>query len=477
LWLRNDLRLHDQPALAAACATGAPVIPLYILDDDTPERWTFGSASRWWLHGSLASLDVSLRKRGSRLVLARGPALNVLADMARETGAGALYWSRGYEPWAIKMERALHRALESSGVRCRRFSGHLLFEPEDIRNQNGEPFRLFTPYYKACRAAEQTHYPASAPAQLPAVPDEVESDRLDSWGLLPAKADWAGCIAAIWTPGEEGARTRLKAFAAETLDSYEPKGDLPAMEGTSRLSPHLHFGEISPREVWSAIIKAADASRGKSDASAESFLRKLVWREFSHHLLFHLPHMATSPIRHEFSKFAWREGDEALQAWKEGRTGYPVIDAGMRELTATGWMHDKVRVIVASFLVKHLLISWQQGAAWFWDRLVDADLASNSANWQRIAGCGAEAEAYRRILNPVIHGRKFDVEGNYVKAWVPELAKLPKSRIHEPWKAGKNTLAKAGITLGETYPERIVELSEGRMRALEAFEMIKPGKT
>jgi deoxyribodipyrimidine photo-lyase len=462
-------------ALAAAVATGAPLIPLYILDGDTPGKWAAGSASRWWLHESLKCLDAGLHRLGSRLVLAQGPALDVLADMAQETGASAIYWSRGYEPWAARLERDLHRKVEGAGVRCRRFSGSLLFEPEDIRTGAGGPYKVFTPYYKACLGVIEPEALHKAPSRLPKVPDGVESDKLDAWGLQPSKPDWAGGIAAAWTPGEKGAQQRLEALTGSVLETYKKTRDLPAVDGTSRLSPHLHFGELSPRQVWNAVTAAADAAGGKLDAGAESFLRELIWREFSHHLLFHWPHFPTTPFRQEFAEFPWREDALALKAWQEGKTGYPIVDAGMRELWATGWMHNRVRMVVASFLVKHLLIPWQKGEQWFWDTLVDADLANNSAGWQWVAGSGADAAPYFRIFNPVLQSKKFDPDGDYVKAWVPELAKLPKARIHEPWKAKKSELEKAKVTLGETYPEPIVDLDEGRKRALAAYDEIKGG--
>ena len=472
VWFRADLRLHDHAALSAAAATGAPVVPVYVLDDETPGRWAAGGASRWWLHESLKSLDADLRKRGSRLILARGPALEVLCDLARETEAGAIFWSRGYEPWAIKLERKLHGLLEKTGVRCRRFSGSLLAEPEDLKLSTGEPYRAFAPFQKAFEKRAVFEAVIKAPATLARVPDGVGSDTLTAWELQPSKPDWVGGISAAWTPGEEGAKTRLDALAGSVLKTYEKTRDRLDMEGTSKLSPHLHFGEVSPRQVWNVLNAAARTKGGKPVAGAQSLARELLWREFCHHLLFHWPHLAASPFQHEFAKFPWRDDEKCLLAWSQGRTGYPIIDAGMRELLTTGWMHNRVRMIVASFLVKHLLISWQSGASWFWDTLVDADLASNSVNWQKVAGCGADALPFSRIFNPVLQGRKFDPEGAYVKAWVPELSKLPRSKIHEPWRASETALAKAGVILGETYPEPIIDLSEGRARALDAYGKI-----
>ena len=473
VWFRQDLRLRDHAALSAAAATGAPLIPLYILDDESPGKWKAGAASRWWLHESLKSLDAGLRKLGSRLVLAQGPAANVLADMAQETDARAIYWSRGYEPWATKQERTMHRALEAAGVRCRRFSGSLMFEPEDIENNSGAPYKVFTPFYKACLAAYDHNDLHKPPSSLPRVPEGLESDKLETWDLQPVKPDWAGGIAAAWTPGEDGAQARLDVLTGQILQGYKQTRDLPGIDGTSRLSPHLHFGELSPRQVWNAVSVAADAAGGKLDAGAESFLRELVWREFSYPLLFHWPPFPDTPFRNEFAKFPWREDEKALQAWQQGRTGIPIVDAGMRELWTTGWMHNRVRMVVASFLVKHLLIPWQKGEQWFWDTLVDADLANNAASWQWVAGCGADAAPYFRVFNPVLQGKKFDPDGAYVKAWIPELAKLPKAKIHEPWKTGKADLEKARVVIGETYPAPIVDLGEGRARALAAYGDIK----
>lgn len=473
VWFRSDLRLHDHAALSAAAATGAPVIPVYVHDEESPAGAPRGGASRWWLHESLKSLDKDLRKLGSSLVFARGPALEVLCDLARETGAGAIFWSRAYEAAQIRLERKLHGALEGAGVRCRRFSGALLCEPETIRTGTGEAYRKFTPFYRTCLREIEPGAAHSAPAALPGVPEGVQSDRLEAWRLQPVKPDWSGAIAAAWTPGEGGARARLDALVGEILQGYPASREFPGVEGTSKLSPHLHFGELSPRQVWNAVTMALGARGGGLDAGAECFLRQLLWREFCHHLLFERPNLATAPLRQEFANFPWREDTAALEAWQQARTGYPIVDAGMRELYATGWMHNRVRMVAASFLVKHLLISWQSGAAWFWDTLVDADHANNTANWQWVAGCGADAAPYFRIFNPVLQGRKFDADGAYVKAWVPELAKLPNARIHEPWKASKAELDKARINIGESYPERIVDLGQGRKRALAAYATIK----
>jgi deoxyribodipyrimidine photo-lyase len=476
LWLNRDLRLGDHAALQAALATGQPVVPVYIHDDETEGRRPLGGASRWWLHESLKALDADLRKRGSRLVLARGPILQVLVDMVRECNASALFWSRGYQGWGVKLERDLHRSLEGDGVRCRRFSGTLLYEPEDIATGAGEPFRVFTPFSRACLKRGDPAKPLAAPTSLPPVPDDIRSDRLESWNLLPASPDWAGGIRAAWKPGEAAAREGLQEFLKKGLAAYKTMRDLPGVEGTSRLSPHLHFGEISPRQVWYAAKGAAFRSKGKADAGTETFLKELLWREFSAHMLFHWPQITTVPFRAEFGGFPFANDARALDAWQQGRTGYPIVDAGMRELWVTGWMYNRVRMIVASFLVKDLMIPWQRGEEWFWDTLVDADAASNAANWQWVAGSGSDAAPYFRIFNPVLQGKKFDPEGDYVKAWAPELAKLPKSHLHAPWEAPETTLQKAGVELGETYPKPIVDHKVARERALEAFEAIRKDK-
>ncbi|MGD9866463.1 MAG: deoxyribodipyrimidine photo-lyase [Hyphomicrobiales bacterium] len=472
LWLRCDLRLHDHPALTAAAAMNGPVIPLYILDDGLAGRWAMGGASRWWLHNSLRELDLALQAKGSRLVLRRGATMETLETVARATGARALYWSRGYEPWSSKLEAAIHRRLEGAGVRCRRFSGQLLFEPEDIRTGNGDPYKVYTPFSRACFDAPDPGTPLPAPSALRPVPDDVISDDLADWGLLPENPDWASGIAEAWIPGEAAARMRFNEFVEKGLSKYKERRDRPDLPGTSRMSPSLHFGEVSPRHCWH-MARARAGGRSKSAEGAMTFLRELLWREFSWHLLFHWPHLPETPFRPEFSAFPWNENATDLEAWRKGRTGYPIVDAGMRELWTTGWMHNRVRMIVASFLVKHLLIPWQQGEAWFWDTLVDADLANNAASWQWVAGSGADAAPYFRIFNPILQGKKFDPKGDYIRKWVPELAKLPSGALHAPFEAAPATLRKAKVALGETYPGPIVGHDLARRRALEAYEVVK----
>src|SRR5271166_215272 len=466
LWFRRDLRLADHAALTAAVESGFPIIPVYILDDETPATWRMGGASRWWLAQSLRSLEKNLQRLGSRLILRRGQTERVLRDLIAETGATAIYFTRGYEPSQQTLEERLKWALGRS-VQLRRFGGHILFEPEKIANQSGEPFRVYSPFYRALTQGEAPSRPLAAPLALPSPPSWPQSEALANWGLEPAKPDWAGGIRAAWTPGEIAAYARLRLFIERTASKYRDQRNNPGSDSTSRLSPYLAFGEISPRQVWHAVLTAAEAA-GQSDMG-EAYLREIAWREFSYHLLFHFPDLPEKAFRPEFENFPSLEDKHALSAWQEGRTGYPIVDAGMRQLWQTGWMHNRVRMIVASFLVKHLLLPWQEGEAWFWDTLVDADLANNAASWQWVAGSGADAAPYFRIFNPVLQGGKFDPDGAYVRRWVPELARLEAPHVHAPWQAPDTALTRAGVLLGKTYPRPIVDHAAARARALAAF--------
>ncbi len=471
LWFGRDLRLGDNPALSTAVARGGAVIPVFILDDADAGEWAPGGASRWWLEGSLAALDESLRRAGSALVLRRGPAESVIERLIAETGADAVYWNRRYEPWAITRSDRIKRALESRGIEARSFNAALLVEPWEMRNANGEAYRVFTPFWKALRAREFGE-PTPQPRNVPRPDAFPESEPLSSWRLPPRSPDWAGGLRATWTPGEAAAQARLAAFTEGAALDYADRRDQPGAEGTSRLSPHLHFGEVGPRQVWRAVTHGALAN-GSSPDGAESFLSEIAWREFSYHLLFHFSDLPTRPLRSEFADFPWADDPTRLEAWRRGRTGYPIVDAGMRELWATGWMHNRARMIVASFLIKDLLLDWRVGERWFWDTLVDADLANNSASWQWVAGCGADAAPYFRVFNPVLQGAKFDTSGAYVRRWVPELAKLPDRLIHEPWRASANDLAAAVVARGRDYPPPIVEHGEARRRALAAFQSLE----
>lgn len=472
VWFRRDLRLGDNAALSAAVETGSPVLAVYILDDAAPGSWRAGAASRWWLHNSLEALDRSISALGGSLVLRRGASGDVLSALAKETKAEAVHCSRAYEPWAQRLEREVRDRLDAQGVGLRRFAGTLLHEPEQLTTQAGGPFKVYTPFWRALRSKVTVSKPLSAPTQLRAPAKLPKSERLQSWGLLPERPDWAGGMRDAWTPGEDGARARFSSFLDEAIANYTDERNRPDLEGTSRISPHLAFGEISPRQCWWAA-EAAGARERKAAGGVETYLKELAWREFSAHLLHHRPDLPEVPFRSEFSGFPWRKSAAHLKAWKKGVTGYPIVDAGMRELWTTGWMHNRVRMIVASFLIKHLLLPWQEGEAWFWDTLVDADLANNAASWQWVAGSGADAAPYFRIFNPVLQGEKFDPEGEYVRRWVPELAGLPASVIHQPWQASAAVLEAAQVKIGSTYPAPIVAHAEARAAALGAFEAIK----
>lgn len=470
VWFRHDLRLADNPALLAATATGRPVLPLYILESNGPAELAPGGASRWWLHHSLASLAGDLEALNAPLLLLKGPAEELLPELVRRTGAASLHWNRRYEPAAVVRDTALKASLRALGVEVTSHNAALLHEPWTVNTGQGHPFKVFTPFWKACRLKGEPLAPLPAPSRLNAffgVPDGLPLAEL---GLLPTSPDWSGGLAAAWRPGERPAMTRLGDFLETGLADYAELRDRPDLPGSSRLSPHLHFGEIGPRQIWHAVRLQA-ATQG-SETGAEAYLRELGWREFSHHLLHHFPELPQRSFRPEFEDFPWAPDATLLAAWQRGRTGYPLVDAGMRELWRTGWMHNRVRMVAASFLVKHLLQPWKAGAAWFLDTLVDADLANNSASWQWVTGSGADAAPYFRIFNPVLQGERFDPEGNYVRHFVPELAALPPSHIHKPWTAPPAMLAECGIRLGHHYPAPVVPLAAGRDRALAAYRAI-----
>jgi deoxyribodipyrimidine photo-lyase len=458
IWFRRDLRLTDQAALAAAVASKAPVIPVFILDDAAGGAWKAGGAARWWLHHSLESLDAGLRKLGSGLVLRWGDSAAAILALAKEVGAQSIHTGIMPEPWERAADDAVATALGDGRVSFHRHPTALMHEPEAVTTQAGRPFSVFTPFANAFGRAVHPGPPAAAPRRIPAA-ELPASDRLSDWALLPTIA-WDTGIAAHWTPGEAGAARVLKRFVAEAAEQYDVGRNAVAEDGSSSLSPYLHWGEISPWQVWAAL----DAAR--AGAGVTAFRRELVWREFAAHVLWHHPRLPEEALRPEFRAFPWRRDAPALRAWQRGQTGVPIVDAGMRQLWSIGWMHNRVRMIAASFLIKHLLVSWPEGEAWFWDTLVDADLASNSLNWQWVAGCGADPSPFFRIFNPVLQGKKFDPAGAYVRRWVPELAKLDTAFIHDPWAAPPLELSAAGITIGKTYPAPLVDLAEGRARAL-----------
>ena len=471
LWFRHDLRVSDHALLDTTARHSVPYIPFFILDDRAEGDWPSGGATRWWLHHSLEKLGEDLAKLGSRLILRHGQTETELSRLAQETGATTVRCHRRYEPAAKQLERDVASRLKKDGVEFESFPGHLLFEPDDIRTQQGQPYQVFTPYWKACqKLASKIAAPLGKPHSLATPTQWPRSEELGDFQLLPT-IPWDKEFYDTWTPGEAGAHSRLAALRKVIAD-YPTDRNRPDHEGSSRLSPHLHFGEISPRQVWHAVHKWIDDGIVTA-AAASVFLSELGWREFTQHVLDHFPFTPKSALREEFRKFPWKYGKTQERAWQRGLTGYPIVDAGMRQLWRTGWMHNRVRMIVGSFLTKDLRHNWLDGARWFWDPLVDADLAQNTFNWQWIGGCGADAAPYFRIFNPTLQGRKFDPDGDYVRRWVPELANCPTKWIHEPWSAPPNELAQAGITLGADYPEPIVDHAEARDEALEALSTVR----
>ncbi len=470
LWLRDDLRLDDNPALAKAAALGNPLTVLYILDEHSEGVRPLGGAVKWWLHHSLARLDAALEAAGSRLLLRRGRAAEVIPEVARETSASALVWNRRYGGPERTIDDSVKDWAVGEGLSAESFQANLMFEPWTVRTGAGGPYKVFTPFWRACLAQTAPRRPLDAPGTLPAPARSAAGappvgDMLESWGLLPRRPDWSAGLARTWTPGEAGAHNLLEDFLDGPAADYATGRDVPGVEGTSRLSPHLRFGEISPFRIWHTI---RDHFPHREPADVGVFRSQLGWREFCWQLLYENPSLATQNYRPDFDRFPWEAPSDAeLRAWQQGQTGYPLVDAGMRQLWQTGWMHNRVRMAAASFLVKNLMTDWRLGEAWFWDTLVDADAASNPANWQWVAGSGADASPFFRIFNPVTQSKKFDADGRYLRQYVPELAGLEGKTIHEPWKA-----TAAGAPWAD-YPEPIVGLPESRARALEAYQRLK----
>lgn len=473
VWFRDDLRLADNPALVAAKERGAPILCLFILEEDKGLR-PLGAASRWWLHHSLEALGADLKDAGTRLDVFVGKASEIVPAVADAANAGALFFNRRYGGAAAALDATVTKAVKTESRAVETFNGRLLHEPWQIRTKAGGNYGVYTPYWKAALAEGDPGDPLPRPRQLDGAacpaggPTRVSLADLD---LLPKKPDWAGGLRTVWTPGEAGARERLDHFLDNDLAAYAEERNRLASDRTSRLSPHLRFGEISPRQIM-AGVKAARATA--SADGAKTFLSEIGWREFDYHVLHYHPDVADKNLHENFDRMPWRALSNAgLEAWRQGRTGYPVVDAGMRELWATGYMHNRVRMIVASFLIKHLLCDWRVGEQWFWDCLCDADPANNALNWQWVAGSGADAAPFFRIFNPVTQGEKFDPDGEYVRRHVPELGKLRGKAIHSPWTASRDELAAAGIELGKTYPMPMIDHKEARARALRAYERVK----
>ncbi|CAM5288728.1 cryptochrome/photolyase family protein [Leifsonia shinshuensis] len=447
VWFRDDLRVADNPALDAAARTGRPVVCLYVRDDESPGVRPLGGAARWWLHHSLTALAAGLGDVGARLVVRSGPAEAELAALIAELQPAALYWNRRYGAAERRIDTAVKASAREVGIEAESFGANLLFEPWTIRTGSGTPFSVFTPFWRACLSAPAPRKPLAAPQALAAGPS-VDGLTVDDLGLLPTRPDWAGGLREAWEPGERAAHADLDRFVTDALARYRDDRDVPGVDGTSRLSPRLRWGELSPHQVWHAVAGARDRDDAAAN-SAATFLSELGWREFAHHTLFEHPDLATVNIHRAYDSFPWpRLHPSVLQAWQQGRTGVPLVDAGMRELWRTGVMHNRVRMVVASFLTKNLLIDWRRGEEWFWDTLVDADAANNPFNWQWVAGSGADAAPYFRVFNPELQRTKFDPHGDYVRRWVPE------------WDTGD-------------YPEPIVDLGESRRAALAAYDTVK----
>lgn len=469
VWFRDDLRLADNPALHAAAATKRPLVCIYIHDEKTRGVRSLGGAARWWLHGSLHSLHESLTQHGGRLIILRGAAVEVLPGLASALGAPTVYWNRRYDGSGRKIDSSAQAVLEKHHIEVASFNGHLLNEPWTIKNQSGKPFRVFTAYWRAAIARGAPEEPLGVPRNLRfhALPRKLKAIPLGSLGLEPRSPDWAGGLRAQWQRDEPSAKTHLTHFLKKALREYPVDRDRPDRHGTSRLSPYLCFGNISVRQIWHAARAAVISRRSPANTrQLDKFLAELGWREFNYHVLYHHPDLAERNFQSRFDPLRWRTDRRGLEAWRRGLTGYPIVDAGMRELWTTGWMHNRVRMVAASFLIKHLLIDWRTGEQWFWDTLVDADPANNAANWQWVAGSGADAAPYFRIFNPILQGERYDPDGAYVRRWVPELARLPASIIHKPWTAKAKQLEDAGVHLGKTYPHPIVDHDKARHRAL-----------
>jgi deoxyribodipyrimidine photo-lyase len=485
VWFRDDQRLADNPALEHATATGHPVVCVYAYDPDPWQTRLPGAAARWWLHESLRELDAALASLGGELTVLLGPERQVIDAFAAEIGAIKVCWNRRYSSAQRETDAAIKSALKERGIAVSTFNGHLLREPWTVATRDARPFQVFSAYWRAARREYSPEPPRPAPGRIDffPVPESATARAKDlaALALQPSAPDWAGGLRETWQCGEQGGQRRLQAFLARALAGYAGGRDIPAMHATSRLSPYLRFGNLSGRQIWYAALSAAQADghagnpRGASMTSAniDKFLDELGWREFSYYLLYHFAPLHRVNFKRQFDAMPWRADPKALRAWQCGETGYPLVDAGMRELWHTGWMHNRARMVAASFLVKHLLIDWREGEAWFWDTLVDADEASNPASWQWVAGSGADAAPYFRIFNPVLQSQKFDPQGDYVRRWVPELARLPDASIHAPWLAPSAQLAAASVRLGRDYPLPVVSHEQARMRALEAMERLR----
>ena len=470
VWLRRDLRLHDNPALFHA-SRHQQVVVVYIHAPDEEQPWSPGAACSWWLHHSLEKLSKQFKRYDQELNIFSGNSLTILRELSRQTGAKAIYWNRLYEPAVIQRDKHIKTALQEDGITAHSFNGSLLREPWEVTKDDGETYRVFTPFSKKHLLLGDIPPPVDAPTQFSAIKQPLPTQSISSLELLPRIA-WDKAFYHCWQPGTEAAHEQLEEFI-ESVDAYGHDRDIPGVDGVSKLSPYLHFGELSPRQVWHRI-----KGHGHSNHSEEkvmAFLRQLIWRDYAHHLLFHFPETTHAPFNRKFEWFPWEQNHQLLTAWQQGRTGIPLVDAGMRQLWSTGWMHNRVRMVVASFLTKNGLVHWQEGAQWFWGTLVDANLANNTMGWQWTAGCGVDAAPYFRVFNPIRQGIRFDPLGEYVKHWVPELQKLSSKFIHQPDIAPALILKEAGVVIGDNYPKPVVDLASSRNEALLRYKQLRQG--
>jgi deoxyribodipyrimidine photo-lyase len=471
VWLRNDLRLTDNPALFHAAKKGAPLVLIYIFDHaehDLP----IGKSQKIWLHHSLKSLQKDLREDGHQLYIFKGNAKKHLIELVHELEPSGIYWNRCYEPKLIERDIELKKLFKEKGLDAQTFSSFLLFEPWTILNQKKESFKVFTPFWKTCSSLLEIEKPLSKP-KFTTKKIKKESLSIEELSLLSKNSP---DFSSIWNIGEEGAQARLRHFLKHGLEQYADGRDIPSIDATSKLSPNLHFGEISPKQIVYAVEEFVQKAESKElKKQKEKFFSELGWREFSYHLLYHFPKLPKDPFKPQYGAFPWKKSEAKLQAWQAGMTGFPIIDAGMRQLVQTGWMHNRVRMVVASFLVKNCMIHWHEGEDFFWEHLVDADLANNSASWQWVFGSGADAAPYFRVFNPILQSQKFDPEGIYIKTYVPELKELDPKYLHDPSSAPSEILRQAGITLGVHYPKAICDLIETRDQVLEAYKEIQQG--
>ncbi|MBM7701982.1 cryptochrome/photolyase family protein [Metabacillus iocasae] len=471
VWIRKDLRLVDNPALFHALKDGIAV-PVYIYDEDYEREWSLGGASKWWLHQALSDFESSIHKLGGKLIIRYGDTWSQLHELIHEIKPKAIYWNRRYEPHIVEKDQQIERMTSSKKLDVKTFNAHLLHEPWEIAQKNGNPYKVFTAYYKATQK-QLVSNPVPKITQFSKIERDVYTESVSDLKLLPT-INWTHTIEKTWNATENGGISLFKQFLKQKMMSYESGRDFPAKSIHSSLSPYFAFGQLSPRVLYHYLLKKAQTMHSASfQRQSEQFLRQLVWRDFAYHLLYHFPDTTVSSLNPLFTNFKWEKHEKHFNAWKKGQTGYPLVDAGMRQLWQTGFMHNRVRMVTSSFLVKHLLIHWKEGAQWFWDTLVDADLANNTLGWQWIAGSGADAAPYFRIFNPITQSEKFDHDAEYIKMWVPELRNLPNTYIHKPWETPQNVLNEAGIQLGETYPFPIVEHKAARARALERYHELK----